>query len=135
VLVERGREDMVRSLRLVLPAQTDVAQPNAPSTSSTPNPLHPPKPLTPLARLGPRDRRAVFSPFNMQQILELILFLPLNFIPFVGVPLYMLFTGYRAGPLQHWRYFKFMALGKKKRNKFIGDWRHKYTGYVLGLLG
>ncbi|KAH7090065.1 hypothetical protein BKA62DRAFT_726187 [Auriculariales sp. MPI-PUGE-AT-0066] len=131
VLVERGHEDLVRNRRPVVPRPL-------PATPPEPGPSHPSHPAhpspNPVQRLGPRDARSVFSPFNCRQILELVLFLPLNIIPFVGVPLYMILTGYRAGPLQHWRYFKFLRLKGRRRKDFIDEWRHKYTGFGTAAL-
>jgi hypothetical protein len=72
----------------------------------------------------------VYGPFSFRQIAEFVLFLPLNFIPFAGVPLFLLITGRRAGPLQHWRYFKLRGLGRKERNKEVESRRWGYTWYV-----
>lgn len=72
----------------------------------------------------------MYGPFSFRQIAEFVLFLPLNFIPFVGVPLFLVLTGRRAGPLQHWRYFKLRGLGRKERNKEVESRRWGYTWYV-----
>lgn len=85
----------------------------------------------PRERLGNPTRPSVYGPFSLRQIIEFIIFLPLNFIPVVGVPLFLLLTGYRAGPLQHWRYFKLLDLTKKERNEFIKQRIWKYTWYVI----
>ncbi|KFY09259.1 hypothetical protein V492_05551 [Pseudogymnoascus sp. VKM F-4246] len=79
--------------------------------------------------LGPPTEKAVYGPFNFRQIAEFVLFLPLNFIPFVGVPLFLVLTGRRAGPLQHWRYFKLRGLGRKERNKEVESRRWGYTWF------
>jgi hypothetical protein len=81
----------------------------------------------PLKRLGRPTRSSVYGPFSLRQIVEFIILLPLNFIPFVGVPLFLILTGYRAGPLQHWRYFKLHDLDKKQRNAFVKRRRWQYT--------
>ena len=73
----------------------------------------------PYKRLGPRDKGAGFSPFSLRQIIELVILLPLNFVPFVGVPLFLILTGYRAGPLLNWRYFQLKQFNKKQRTQFI----------------
>jgi len=106
VLVERGREDLVAHRRTVSPTGE-----------------------TPVKRLGPRERNAVYAPFNFRQIFEFVLLLPLNFIPYAGVPLFVLLTGYRAGPLAHWRYFKFIKLKRDQRKAFTTEWRWKYTWF------
>ncbi|KFZ19300.1 hypothetical protein V502_03736 [Pseudogymnoascus sp. VKM F-4520 (FW-2644)] len=79
--------------------------------------------------LGPPTEKAVYGPFSFRQIAEFVLFLPLNFIPFVGVPLFLVLTGRRAGPLQHWRYFKLRGLGRKERNKEVESRRWGYTWF------
>lgn len=83
----------------------------------------------PVKKLGKRPRSAEYSPFSFRQIFEFILFLPLNFIPVVGTPLFLILTGYRAGPLHHWRYFKLHELTRKERNAEIQSRRWKYTWY------
>ena len=80
--------------------------------------------------LGKPTSSAVYSPFSFRQIAEFILFLPLNFIPLVGTPAFLVLTGARAGPLHHWRYFKLRGLMKKERNSEIRTRRWKYTWYV-----
>ncbi|ELR08256.1 hypothetical protein VC83_04557 [Pseudogymnoascus destructans] len=79
--------------------------------------------------LGPPTEKAVYGPFSFRQIAEFVLFLPLNFIPFAGVPLFLILTGRRAGPLQHWRYFKLRGLGRKERNKEVESRRWGYTWF------
>jgi len=79
--------------------------------------------------LGKPTISAVYSPFSFRQIIEFILLLPLNFIPVVGVPLFLILTGYRAGPLQHWRWFKLRELTKKDRKKEMKKRKLKYTWF------
>jgi hypothetical protein len=80
--------------------------------------------------LGKPTSSAVYSPFSFRQIAEFILFLPLNLIPLVGTPAFLVLTGARGGPLHHWRYFKLRGLTKKERNNEIRTRRWKYTWYV-----
>jgi hypothetical protein len=84
--------------------------------------------------LGKPTTSVVYSPFSLRQILEFILFLPINFIPYVGTPFFLILTGARAGPFAHWRYFKLRGLNKKERNKEIRTRKWKYTWYVNFLL-
>jgi len=84
----------------------------------------------PVKMLGRPTTSTVYSPFSFRQILEFILFLPLNFIPYVGTPAFLVVTGARAGPFAHWRYFKLRGLTKKERNAEIRQRRWKYTWYV-----
>jgi hypothetical protein len=79
--------------------------------------------------LGKPTESAVYSPFSFRQIAEFILFLPLNLIPVVGVPFFLVLTGARAGPFHHWRWFKLRGLSKKERNREISSRKWKYTWY------
>lgn len=83
--------------------------------------------------LGKPTTTAVYSPFSFRQIAEFILFLPLNLIPVVGTPAFLVVTGARAGPLHHWRYFKLQGLSKKQRKEEIRSRRWKYTWYAIFL--
>lgn len=117
VVVAEGYEHLVKNRR---PISDDINQSD------------------PLTRLGPRDKGAAFAPFSLRQILEIILFLPLTFIPFAGVPLFLLLTGYRAGPLLNWRYFQLKNFAKKQRQQYIKTkrrrWEYMWFGTVHLLL-
>ncbi|EUC51428.1 hypothetical protein COCMIDRAFT_79541 [Bipolaris oryzae ATCC 44560] len=88
----------------------------------------------PVRRLGKPTRPSVYAPFSFRQIAEFILLLPLNFVPYVGVPIFLLLTGYRAGPLQHWRYFQLLGYDRKQRNLAIKRRRWQYTWYGTAYL-
>jgi hypothetical protein len=105
VLIYKGYEDLVRKHRPV----TEDALNN------------------PVRRLGKPTRSSVYAPFSFRQIAEFIILLPVNFIPYVGVPIFLLLTGYRAGPFQHWRYFQLLGYDKKQRNLAIKKRRWQYT--------
>lgn len=79
--------------------------------------------------LGTPLIKSVYSPFSFRQIIEFVLLLPLNLVPYVGVPFFLLLTGYRAGPLQHWRYWKLLGLNKKERNVEIKKRKLKYMWF------
>lgn len=111
VMVAEGYEHLVKSRRLV---SDDIDESDA------------------VKRLGPREKGATFAPFSFRQIIEIILFLPLTFIPFAGVPLFILLTGYRAGPLLNWRYFQLQDFSKKQRNQFIKTKKRKYEYMWFG---
>ncbi|KAJ9648884.1 hypothetical protein H2201_001964 [Coniosporium apollinis] len=113
ILVEKGFEDLVATTRPV--------NPEAPNS---------------LKRLGKPRRSSVYAPFSLRQIVEFIILLPLNFIPIAGVPLFLLLTGYRAGPFHHWRYYKLLGLSKKERNAFIRKrrWQYMWFGTVSLML-
>lgn len=86
----------------------------------------------PYKRLGPRDSGAKFAPFSFRQIVEFVVLLPLNFVPFAGVPLFLLLTGYRAGPLMNWRYFQLRQFTKKERNAFIKTKKRRFEYLWIG---
>lgn len=86
--------------------------------------------LDALRRLGKPVRKAQYAPFSFRQIMEFVVFLPLNFLPWVGVPLFLMLTGYRAGPLLMWRYFKLKGFTKKERNAYIKKRKWSYAWYV-----
>ena len=88
----------------------------------------------PVKQLGKPTTSAIYSPFSFRQIAEFIIFLPLNLIPVAGTPMFLILTGYRAGPLQHWRYFKLRDLTKKERNAFIKRRRLRYTWFGTAAL-
>jgi hypothetical protein len=88
----------------------------------------------PVKMLGRPRVSAVYSPFSFRQILEFIVFLPLNLIPVAGTPLFLFLTGYRAGPLHHWRYFQLLGLTKKERNLFTRRRKLRYTWFGTAAL-
>lgn len=92
----------------------------------------------PMKKLGAREKGALFAPFSTRQLLEFLICLPLNFLPFVGVPLFLLLTGYRAGPLLNRRYFMLKGFTKAQRNEFIKAkkrrWEYMWFGTVYMVL-
>jgi hypothetical protein len=110
VLVAKGCEDLVATNRPVLPEEPG---------------------LDPRTRLGRPASRAQYAPFSFRQIVEFIFFLPLTLVPYVGVFLFIFLTGYRAGPLLNWRYFKLKGMDRKTRNEFIKRKRWLYTWYGM----
>ncbi|OKL58861.1 hypothetical protein UA08_05596 [Talaromyces atroroseus] len=84
---------------------------------------------TPVQRLGKPTTSAIYAPFSMRQIIEFIVLLPLNFVPVAGVPMFLVLTGYRAGPFHHWRYFQLLDFTKDKRKQFVRNRQLKYTAF------
>lgn len=72
---------------------------------------------------------AVYSPFSFRQIAEFIIFLPLNLVPVIGTPFFLVLTGARGGPFHHWRYFRLLGLNKKERKEQIRKRKWKYTWF------
>jgi hypothetical protein len=81
----------------------------------------------PVKKLGKPTTSAVYAPFSLRQIVEFVILLPLNFVPVAGVPMFLVLTGYRAGPFHHWRYFQLMDLTKEERKRFVRNRQLKYT--------
>ena len=111
VLVNEGFHDLVGSARILLPT-----------------------PDSPAKALGKPTKSAVYSPFSLRQIIEFAIFLPINLVPYVGVPVFLLITGYRAGPFHHWRYFQLREMSKKARKQYIRDRQLKYTWFGTAAL-
>ncbi len=80
-------------------------------------------------QLGKPTTSAVYSPFSFRQIIEFVLFLPFNLIPVAGTPVFLILTGYRAGPLHHWRYFKLLGFTKKERSSYTKQRKLSYTWF------
>lgn len=106
VMVNEGHSELIATSRLIEPTGDN-----------------------PVRQLGKPTASAVYSPFSLRQIIEFVLFLPLNFIPVAGTPMFLLITGYRAGPFHHWRYFKLLGLTKKERQQAISSRKLKYTWF------
>ncbi|PKY04160.1 hypothetical protein P168DRAFT_268835 [Aspergillus campestris IBT 28561] len=106
VLVSEGYGDLVTTSRVLYPQGEDVVK-----------------------RLGKPLHSAVYAPFSLRQIVEFVVLLPLTFIPIVGVPLFLVLTGYRAGPFHHWRYFQLLDLSKQQRKERIRERQLQYTGF------
>ncbi|MCJ1394966.1 hypothetical protein MMC18_007847 [Xylographa bjoerkii] len=90
--------------------------------------LHPEQ-MDPVKQLGKPTTSTVYSPFSFRQIVEFVCFIPLNLIPVVGTPVFLVLTGYRAGPLQHWRYFKLLGLTKQERQATVKRRQLSYTWF------
>ncbi|KAK4692059.1 hypothetical protein P7C71_g5072, partial [Lecanoromycetidae sp. Uapishka_2] len=43
--------------------------------------------------------------------------------------MFLIITGYRAGPFHHWRYFKILDFTKKERQSFVKKRQLKYTWF------
>lgn len=111
-LINEGCRDLVATSRLLNPEASDLVK-----------------------ELGKPTTTAIYSPFSLRQIIEFIVFLPLNFIPVAGTPMFLIMTGYRAGPLHHWRYFKLLGFTKKERNTYVANRKLRYTWFgVVALI-
>ncbi|ORY60915.1 uncharacterized protein BCR38DRAFT_442906 [Pseudomassariella vexata] len=97
--------------------------------------LYPSAP-TSVKKLGKPTTAAVYQPWSLIQIIELIVFLPLNLIPYVGTPAFIIITGARLGTFAHYRWFKLRGLDKKELKREIKSraWEYTWFGTVAMLL-
>ncbi|KAK4098528.1 hypothetical protein N658DRAFT_517990 [Parathielavia hyrcaniae] len=86
--------------------------------------------------LGKPTSRAEYQPWSFKQIVELVVFLPLNLVPFIGPPIFIMITGLRLGKLSHHRWFVLRGLDKKdkKRELKIRRWEYLWFGTVAMVL-
>ncbi|OTB12525.1 hypothetical protein K445DRAFT_320967 [Daldinia sp. EC12] len=80
-------------------------------------------------KLGKPTSAAVYQPWSLIQIIELIVFLPLNLIPKVGTPAFIIITGARLGTFAHYRWFELRGLTKKERKQEIRSRMWEYTWF------
>ncbi|KAI3319859.1 hypothetical protein HD806DRAFT_508138 [Xylariaceae sp. AK1471] len=80
-------------------------------------------------KLGKPTSAAVFQPWSLIQIVELIVCLPLNLIPYVGTPAFLIITGTRLGTFAHYRWFELRGLNKKERKLAIRNRKWDYTWF------
>lgn len=64
-----------------------------------------------------------------------LLALPLNFIPVVGWPLFVLVQAYVLGPLSHYRWFQLMGWGDKRRRAFVKEHWWRYWAFGIAHVG
>ena len=67
--------------------------------------------------LGKPTSSAVYTPWSVIQLVELIVFLPLNLIPWFGTPAFIIITGARLGKLSHYRWFQLRGFSKEEKKK------------------
>jgi len=72
---------------------------------------------TAVTMLGKPTSSAIYTPWSVIQILELIVFLPLNLIPWFGTPAFIIITGTRLGKLSHYRWFQLKGFSKDEKKK------------------
>lgn len=86
--------------------------------------------------LGKPTTRAEYQPWSIIQIVELVVFLPLNLVPWVGTPLFIMITGSRLGRLSHHRWFVLRGMDKKAMNREFKSrrWEYLWFGTVAMVL-
>lgn len=91
---------------------------------------------TAVRMLGKPTSPAIYTPWSIIQIVELIVFLPLNLVPFVGTPAFIIITGTRLGKLAHYRWFQIKGYSKVEQKKALRDraWEYIWFGTVAMIL-
>lgn len=86
--------------------------------------------------LGKPTSRAEYQPWSLIQIIELIVFLPINLVPYVGTPAFIMITGSRLGKLSHHRWYKLRGVDKKdmKRELRARRWEYLWFGTMAMIL-
>jgi len=86
--------------------------------------------------LGKPTSPAIYQPWSIKQIVELIVFLPLNLVPYVGTPAFIIITGTRLGKLSHYRWFQLRGLSKEEQRREIRllTWDYVWFGTVAMIL-
>lgn len=112
-LIDKGLVDLIRPHRIIFP--------DAPNS---------------VKMLGKPSTAAVYQPWSLIQIVELIFWLPLNLIPYVGTPAFIMITGARLGTFAHYRWYELHGLSKKERKLEIRKrmWEYTWFGTVAMLL-
>jgi hypothetical protein len=91
---------------------------------------------TAVKMLGKPTSPAIYTPWSIIQIVELIVFLPLNLVPFVGTPAFIIITGTRLGKLSHYRFFQLRGFSKEEKKREIRKfaWEDVWFGTMAMIL-
>ncbi|POR34379.1 Uncharacterized protein TPAR_05424 [Tolypocladium paradoxum] len=91
---------------------------------------------TAVKMLGKPTGPAIYQPWSIIQIVELIVFLPLNLVPYVGTPAFIIITGTRLGKLSHYRWFQLRGLSKEETKREVRSltWDYMWFGSVAMIL-
>lgn len=82
--------------------------------------------------LGKPTSTAIYQPWSMVQIVELVVCLPLNLIPYVGTPAFVVITGSRLGKLSLYRIFHLRGLSAQDQKRELRGlaWDYSWFGIV-----
>lgn len=86
--------------------------------------------------LGKPTTSAVYTPWSLVQMVELVICLPLNLIPVFGAPAFIMITGTRLGKLAHYRWFHLRGLDRRETKREIKrrTWEYVWFGTVAMIL-
>ncbi|KAI9786720.1 MAG: hypothetical protein M1816_007861 [Peltula sp. TS41687] len=82
----------------------------------------------PMGKLGKLAKRP-FERFTPKAIVRYFMYLPLNFIPFVGTVLFLTLQGKRTGPVAHGRYFQLKKWSNSQREAWVQEHQAAYTSF------
>lgn len=68
-----------------------------------------------------------FARFAPKAIMRYFIYLPLNFVPFVGTVMFVSMQGKRFGPSAHARYFQLKKMDKTQRESFVEERQAAYA--------
>ncbi|KAI1435824.1 hypothetical protein GGR50DRAFT_276304 [Xylaria sp. CBS 124048] len=87
-------------------------------------------------KLGKPTSAAVYQPWSLIQLVELVICLPLNLVPYVGTPAFIIITGARLGTFAHYRWFELRGLSKQERKSAIRNrgWDYTWFGTMAMIL-
>ncbi|KAG5949604.1 hypothetical protein E4U53_005830 [Claviceps sorghi] len=91
---------------------------------------------TAVRMLGKPTSSAVYTPWSIIQMVELVVFLPLNLVPYVGTTAFIMITGTRLGKLAHHRWFQLRGLSRAESKQEIKllTWDYVWFGTVAMIL-
>jgi uncharacterized protein involved in cysteine biosynthesis len=112
-LIKRSLKDLISPHRILFPDAPDAVK-----------------------TLGKPTSPAIYQPWSLIQMVELVIFLPLNLIPIVGTPAFIIITGTRLGKLAHYRWYQLRGLTRKERKREISSrlWDYVWFGTVAMIL-
>ncbi|KAI0449949.1 hypothetical protein F5B21DRAFT_27071 [Xylaria acuta] len=131
----RRRPGNCRSRILANPAQATLINEDLEHLVAPHRVLFPDAPNS-VKKLGKPTSAAVYQPWSLIQIVELLVCLPLNLIPYFGTPAFLIITGARLGTFAHYRWFELRGLNKKERKLAIRNrsWEYTWFGTIAMIL-
>lgn len=101
----------------------------SPSTSSTSNSTSTSSAGEELEKLGKITTHPIEESSLRTSVIRSLLYLPLNFIPIIGTPVYVILQGSRAGEVAHARYFQLKGWDAKKRRMWLDGLKAEYLSF------
>lgn len=67
--------------------------------------------------------------YTLAGLVEYVMFLPLNLIPFVGTAIFLIIQGRKTGPNYHARYFQLKGFDEAQKDAFVKANRGGYIAF------